>query len=273
VNFQEHMNLLDNDEKSNTELRGKHAADYYSEMMKKNGFGPVEKYPACATVPDPGYCGSWIKNMPPNDPDKPDNSMSDSEFQQHAYDHAEYLKMRASQAGAVNKTAISYPENVPVQASEYLDKISGKNTGKSDNDIIRLRVEKAYLEENFVINHPETPDYESHIRRQNSFVANQNKEELKTKATRSGTKPRYDLITAEFLKSLGETLDHGAKEYGELNWQKADERFAKDAINHLLEHVYNFISGDRSEDHLSHAAVNLMFIQWYNSRNPEWFSK
>ena len=124
MNFQEHMNLLDNDEKSNTELREKHSSDYYSEMMKKNGFRHVAKYPNYA----------------------------------------------------------------PVQTSEYLDKISGK--------------------------HPETPDYESHIRRQNSFVANQNKEESKSKAARSGTKPRYDLITPEFLKSLGETLDNGAKAYG-----------------------------------------------------------
>ncbi len=106
-------------------------------------------------------------------------------------------------------------------------------------------------------NHPETPDYESH---------------KGSKAVRSGTKPRYDLITPEFLKSLGETLDHGEKFYGAYNWQKADERFANDAINHLLEHVYKFNSGDRSEDHLGHAAANLMFIQWYNSRNPEWFS-
>ncbi len=106
-----------------------------------------------------------------------------------------------------------------------------------------------------MIRHPEVPDYSS----------------PSSGAKRSEAKPRYDLITPEFLKSLGVTLSEGAVRYGENNWQKGDEAFGKDCCNHAVDHIIKFMNGDRSEDHLGHAAVNLMFIMRYSKNNPTWF--
>lgn len=51
-------------------------------------------------------------------------------------------------------------------------------------------------------------------------------------------------------------MARGADNYGEGNWQKGIP--VKDCLNHALAHIYKYLSGDRTEDHLAHAACNMM---------------
>ena len=44
--------------------------------------------------------------------------------------------------------------------------------------------------------------------------------------------------------------------YVEDNWQKGIP--IKDCLNHAIDHIYKYLSGDRTEDHLAHAACNLL---------------
>lgn len=92
-------------------------------------------------------------------------------------------------------------------------------------------------------------------------------------AKRCDIKPRYDLIEREFLEGIAKVLSTGAEKYGEFNWQNGQERFAKDCINHVIEHVYRWAHGDRSEAHLMHAACGLMFLNHFNENHPEWFTR
>lgn len=48
----------------------------------------------------------------------------------------------------------------------------------------------------------------------------------------------------------------GAKNYGERNWLKGMP--VSRLLNHAIAHIFNHLSGDVSEDHLGHAAANLM---------------
>ena len=107
-----------------------------------------------------------------------------------------------------------------------------------------------------------------------STVAEQEIYEMNVSAKRAERKPRYDLIEPAFLDALGKTLQDGASRYGEHNWKAAidDYDFAKDTFNHLIEHLYKFRNGDRSEDHIGHASANLMFLNWFTEQNPEWFN-
>lgn len=68
-------------------------------------------------------------------------------------------------------------------------------------------------------------------------------------------KTRYDLIDPTFLKRVADVMTEGAEHYGEFNWTKGipSQRYAAS----LLRHVYAYLSGDRSEDHLGRAAFNL----------------
>lgn len=67
---------------------------------------------------------------------------------------------------------------------------------------------------------------------------------------------RFDLIDGKALFEMAAVLDHGAKKYGEDNWRLIS---VKDHINHLLMHSYAYLSGDTSDDHLSHMLCRATF--------------
>ena len=78
---------------------------------------------------------------------------------------------------------------------------------------------------------------------------------------------RWDLITPIGLRRLAETCAEGAKKYGVNNWQKGIP--ASDLINHAIRHLYLYLAGDVSEDHLAHAAWNLLAVCHFEETKPE----
>lgn len=82
--------------------------------------------------------------------------------------------------------------------------------------------------------------------------------QCKTGAVRStdALKSRYDLISPIGLRRVAETYAEGATKYGDFNWELGFP--IGDILNHAIRHVYLYLSGDRSEDHLAHAGWNLM---------------
>lgn len=75
-------------------------------------------------------------------------------------------------------------------------------------------------------------------------------------AVRSHLPERYDLVPTIGLQRVAMTMAEGAAKYGEYNWQKGFP--VNDILNHALAHVFKYLSGDRAEDHLGHAAANLL---------------
>lgn len=102
-------------------------------------------------------------------------------------------------------------------------------------------------------------------------------EELKAK-TSAGI-PFYNKIDYEFLNRMATALTIGSTRYDPHvlveNWRLGDVQFYHDRANHGLEHIFKWLDGDRSEDHLAHAACNLMMLMWgeeqqiYNPQTPE----
>jgi len=62
-------------------------------------------------------------------------------------------------------------------------------------------------------------------------------------------------------------MAEGAEKYGERNWEKGMP--VKFLLNHALAHIYEFLAGDRSEDHLGHAAANLLMACHSQESWPE----
>lgn len=95
------------------------------------------------------------------------------------------------------------------------------------------------------------------------------KETFVEKAVRSndadGT--AYHLISPIALARLAATYREGSNKYGDHNWEKGFP--IGDCINHALRHINYFNAGDRSEDHLAHAAWSLFAIMHYQSTHPE----
>jgi hypothetical protein len=77
---------------------------------------------------------------------------------------------------------------------------------------------------------------------------------------------RYDLITPIGLRRLAETCAEGAKKYGDHNWQKGIP--ASVMLNHAIRHIYLWLEGERSEDHLAHAAWNILGVCHFEEAMP-----
>lgn len=86
----------------------------------------------------------------------------------------------------------------------------------------------------------------------------QERREYDTGAVRSGDceQTRYDLISPIGLERLAQTYAEGAAKFGAFNWENGMP--VNDLLNHAIAHVYKFLRGDRTEDHLAHAAWNLL---------------
>jgi len=67
---------------------------------------------------------------------------------------------------------------------------------------------------------------------------------------------RYDLISPIGLEAVARTCAEGAAKYSDFNWEAGMP--VHDLLNHALRHIYRYLAGDRSEDHLPHAAWGLL---------------
>jgi hypothetical protein len=67
---------------------------------------------------------------------------------------------------------------------------------------------------------------------------------------------RYDLVSPIGLRRAAEACAEGSEKYGDYNWEKGMP--ISDLLNHAIRHVYKYLEGDRSEDHLGHATWNMM---------------
>ena len=85
--------------------------------------------------------------------------------------------------------------------------------------------------------------------------------------SRDADSVRYDLITPIGLRRLAETYAEGALKYGENNWLAGIP--SSDLFNHAVRHLYLWLAGDTSEDHLAHAAWNIFAIMHFEEARPE----
>lgn len=90
-----------------------------------------------------------------------------------------------------------------------------------------------------------------------------------TGAQRSGDADdvAYSLIPSEAIERLARTLKEGAVKYSPDNWRKGFKW--RDTCNHCLRHIFLWLKGDKSEDHLAHAVCNLFFLMWFEAHRTE----
>ena len=89
------------------------------------------------------------------------------------------------------------------------------------------------------------------------------------KAVRSGDADgcAFHLISPIALLRLATTYREGSNKYGDYNWTKGFP--PGECLNHALRHIFYYLAGDRSEDHLAHAAWNLFTVMHFEQTNPE----
>lgn len=67
---------------------------------------------------------------------------------------------------------------------------------------------------------------------------------------------RYNLVSPLAMERVANILENGSINYGPWNWHKID---SMDHINHAIAHIFKYIQGDESEDHLGNAFCRMMF--------------
>jgi hypothetical protein len=80
---------------------------------------------------------------------------------------------------------------------------------------------------------------------------------------------RYDLIfgNTEALKRIARTYGEGSLKYAPNNWKKG---FPESVLfNHALAHLTEYAEGDTSEDHLAHAAWNILTLMHQQTHHLE----
>jgi hypothetical protein len=76
-------------------------------------------------------------------------------------------------------------------------------------------------------------------------------------AKRTAKDVRFELLSPVGLRRMAQASHEGAEKYGPYNVERGLPISV--FLNHALSHVYAYLEGDRSEDHLGHAAWNLLF--------------
>ena len=82
-------------------------------------------------------------------------------------------------------------------------------------------------------------------------------------------KPRFDLITPEFLEDISKVLTYGATKYEPYNWAKG-MNWSR-VFGAMMRHMWAWWKGDDTDpetgfSHLAHASCCLMFLISYEHR-------
>lgn len=83
----------------------------------------------------------------------------------------------------------------------------------------------------------------------------------KSGGQRFGLQARYDSISPIALRRLAETHYEGDFVYGRYNWRKGLP--ISDTLNHCIKHLFEYLAGDKKEDHLSHALWGVAAAMHY----------
>ena len=86
------------------------------------------------------------------------------------------------------------------------------------------------------------------------------KEVFKTGARRSDAQGRghYEDFSPMAMRRVAELLERGAVKYGSLNYARGMSM--KRTMQSLLRHAYQYLEGDRTEDHLAAVIFNAMVL-------------
>lgn len=97
------------------------------------------------------------------------------------------------------------------------------------------------------------------------------KEAFEGGATRSSKRGqgRMEPIPKSSIRAMARRLELGAERHGENNWRKGGEAFRKATLNHLLDHIFDYMEhGNKNEANTDAIICNAAFLCEYEEREP-----
>lgn len=74
-------------------------------------------------------------------------------------------------------------------------------------------------------------------------------------------KGRYDLLSPFMVKRLAQLMERGAEKYDVRNWEQGFP-FGR-CLDSALRHVFQYLAGERDEDHLAGAVFNIAAVMHF----------
>ena len=76
----------------------------------------------------------------------------------------------------------------------------------------------------------------------------------------SATPYAFHMLPPNAVFATAQVAKQGAEKYGETPWNRNYKRISpEDHVNHAVQHLFAYLAGDESDDHLSHAILRAMF--------------
>jgi hypothetical protein len=89
-------------------------------------------------------------------------------------------------------------------------------------------------------------------------------------ATRSSKGRRFDLIPRAANEALARRLELGAEQHGENNWKQGGAEFRRATVNHLLDHIYDYIEhGNAHEANTDAIITNAAFLCHFEAEDAK----
>jgi hypothetical protein len=95
---------------------------------------------------------------------------------------------------------------------------------------------------------------------------------FKSGAKSSEVAARFDLIPRVALADEAKRWHEGAIAHGENNYQRGictDPEFKTDRLNHMMTHLLAYMSGDRSDDHMSAIRCGAGMVKWADAQTAK----
>jgi hypothetical protein len=81
-----------------------------------------------------------------------------------------------------------------------------------------------------------------------------------TGGRQSSTPYAFHFLPPHALFAAAEVAKYGAEKYGETLLNRNYKRISpEEHVNHAIQHLFAYLAGDESDDHLSHAILRAMF--------------
>lgn len=84
---------------------------------------------------------------------------------------------------------------------------------------------------------------------------------------RGEKKGRFDLLPASAIARLARHFQAGSEKYAPRNWERGMP--ISMFMDSGLRHLFQYLDGDASEDHLAAAAWNIVCAMWTEEKFPE----
>lgn len=83
----------------------------------------------------------------------------------------------------------------------------------------------------------------------------------------SAGKGRYELLSPHAIKRLAQLYETGALKYDARNWEKGIS--ADRCLDSALRHLFQYLAGDRTEDHAAAVMFNISALIHYEETGRE----